>query len=267
MSSTYTVHGLARIFAFMQKLPGINISKADGGSNQMLLRYMAKNYNLLAEDAKHAGNLVAAGFDNSDALNRWLDTPSRDVFKIPANSQEAFLGSVYDFDQKWKSGLGERDDIKKYVAFGLTGKAYMETGFAETEDGSTLMFWYPKVKQGYNLYCEAANKYKDLALYTKESVELVLPEVNIESEEGSYGLEGSQLGHWTIEESTYVNSLTLNRHGAKAKSVVKVNLTKCFRPAPKVLVFDKPFAVGIWEKEMKYPAFVAYCDKGCWKKS
>lgn len=92
------------------------------------------------------------------------------------------------------------------------------------------------------------------------------PMIDLDIEVNQSWIRGIQNEDWFVAECLQQFILKLNEKGATAKSAAVMLLTRSAMIShTPVLTFDKPFLLWFSRDGLTYPAFLAVCDKDCWK--
>lgn len=279
-SFSYTVHGIAASMSKSFKAFKVAEVAKPNCKNKALAKLIAAEYSnpaVIADKPRKLKIGVFSGSSGAEQMEKWITAPTKNVYAVDSSDSSICLASVYTFNSKWEKKLGESaTPLKdKYRQFGVGHAKYHSNGAATVpmSDGSTLMFWYARATNGFDLWLKAYEVRAAIQANTKKrvytNVEVYLPYVDLH-QEGSYGLDGWKFGSGCyVDYAKYENWLELNSNGAKAKSVTRARIFKGIGPKrekPKKVVFDKPFAVAVFEKGCSYPTFVAKCDLDTWVK-
>lgn len=279
-SFSYTVHGIAASLSKGFKAFKVAEVAKPNCKNKALAKLIAAEYSnpaVIADKPRKLKIGVFSGSSGEAQMEKWIESPTNNVYEVDGSDSSICMASVYTFNSKWEKKLGESaTPLKgKYRQFGV-GHAKQHSNGAVTvpmSDGSTLMFWYARATNGFDLWLKAHEVHDAIVTNTKKrvltNVEVYLPYVDLH-QEGSYGLDNWKFGSGCfVDYAKYENWLELNSNGAKAKSVTRARIFKGIGPKrekPKKVVFDKPFAVAVFEKGCAYPTFVAKCDLDTWVK-
>lgn len=275
-SFTFTVHGLGKTFEYLFKHFGTD--PAPFKKNKPLSEFVLDNAEHLSKDKlRKLKSWCRTGVEaqiNSleQEMENWIINKKRTDSIKPKAGEILLFSTVYDFDEAWKQAIGEQNDIRGYRCFGANGyyNDRSKLAFVETKAGDTLVFWYTRKRKPIDLYKEAVDNIKDIKLAHSKD-EIILPFIDFEEGKKDYGLAGWKITELTeIVYCTYDNWFFLDNNGAKARSITRTMAkTKgARRPVvkPKRIVFNKPFAAAVFEKDAEYPAIVSFCDKDCWIK-
>lgn len=273
---TLTLHGLTQCI----KQIGLAIEKdviLDNFKKDNLLDYFYfDNFEEIFQETLAMDNINFGVFNNENKADDWLKSAEKtNTVEKGLQNSDIYAVSFYKFDQKWKLPTENRNKIvdklnnKEFQSFSIKGysKQNFDIFLTETEDGSSVLFFYPKSKNMMKIYKEASLIYNQKGSFN-ENATATIPKIDIE-EEMDYGLEGTvpYNDSLTISKAIAKNKLSLDEKGALATSAVKVSMVRaCASPLKlnKEIIFNKTFTVAIFDKYNKYPSMVALIKKEDW---
>jgi len=97
---------------------------------------------------------------------------------------------------------------------------------------------------------------------------VIFPMVDYDSEVDLSWIEGLHVTpEWFVATAVQQTKFRMNERGARAKSGVGMNLTKGASPRPKqTFIIDKPFALWITRKGIRFPLFSGIFAEDVWKR-
>lgn len=268
---TLTVHGLTQCLKMSAIATKSNIVLDNFSKDNLLSNFYFSNMDDIFTETENMNNIHYGIFSDSKLVEEWLEKDDKiNIIQDNLDHSQIHAVSFYDFNQKWldpsQTKYKIKDDVtkKEYVSFGVSGHCNeMENVFSTKTEKGTVFVFYPTSENIMDLY-EEAYKIKNETRLNRPAT-ATLPQFSFE-EEMNYELEGTLPfdNNLMIAKATAKNKIAFDKEGAKASSQVDMILVTACMFVPVDIIFEKDFAVAIFDGKNKFPSMVSFVKKEDW---